>query len=159
MTDYSPSNVTSLWLLTWQFVTHTPTLSFLSIFVQQSHKLLLGETVQSWLIYLPERESELSLHFPTGLSSCPLPESILLGTVWSYWSGRNSQTEGANQGYWDGGPRHAPKRCRRRRSQHNLGSFCWLATLGLMGRECKALSRAKFGGVWSERQTVWRGRG
>lgn len=122
-------------------------------------KWLLGETVQSWLIYLPERESELSLHFPTGLSSRLLPESILLGTVWSYWSGRNSQTEGANQGYWDGGSRHAPKRGRRRRSQHNLGSFCWLATLGLMGRECKALSRAKFGGVWSERQTVWRGRG
>lgn len=117
-------------------------------------KWLLSATPQSCFIYLPERQSELLLHFPTGLSSYPLPESILLGTAWSCWSGRNSQTEGANQGYWDVGPRHAPKRGRQKRGQHNLGSFCWLATLGLMGRECKFLSRAKFGGVWSERQTV-----
>lgn len=136
-----------------------PLFSFVLIFVEtMPFNNLWLKKLQSSLIYLPGRQSELPLHFPTSPSSCPLPESILLGTVWSYWSDRNSQTEGANQGYWNEGPRHAPKRGRRRCSQRNLGSFCWLATLGLMGRECKAPLQAKFEGVWSERLTVWRGR-
>lgn len=101
------------------------------------------------LISLPERQSQLLLHFPTRLQAA---HCILQGTVWSYWSGRNSQTEGANQGYWDRGPRHTPKRVRRQQSQRNLGSFCWLATLGLMGRECRCCW-AKSEGVWSKRRT------
>ena len=162
VTHFSPSDFTPLRLLTWQRVTnnkHAPALSFSSPPYLSINDLKVKHSDRSLFICLKD---DLSFHFtfPPVSPAAHCQKSILLGTVWSYWSGRNSQTEGANQGYWDGGPRHAPKTRQAATQPAQSGVLLLTSHARTHGKGMQGpVAGQVFVGVRSERQNVWRGRG